>query len=124
MTALSRSHIILACAMAAHEANRAYCRAIGDNSQPSWDDAPDWQRASATEGVEGALKGNTPAESHAGWLAHKEADGWKWGPTKDPEQKLHPCMVPYSELPPEQRQKDQIFVNVVTTVAHALGFTL
>ena len=34
------NNIIEACARAAHEANRAYCLALGDTSQPSWDDAP------------------------------------------------------------------------------------
>lgn len=27
-----------------HEVNRAYCQALGDNSQPAWEDAPAWQR--------------------------------------------------------------------------------
>lgn len=27
-----------------HEVNRAYCQALGDNSQPTWEEAPQWQR--------------------------------------------------------------------------------
>ena len=34
-----------------HEANRAYCLSIGDESQPEWATAPDWQRVSAINGV-------------------------------------------------------------------------
>lgn len=34
-------------AKTAHEVNRAYCLSIGDISQPSWEDAPDWQKKSA-----------------------------------------------------------------------------
>lgn len=109
------------CARAAHEANRAYCLAIGDTSQPAWDAAPAWQRMSAIVGVEGVLAGNGPRESHASWLAEKQSTGWIWGPAKDPERREHPCMVPYDELPPEQRAKDRIFVDVVTSVALALG---
>ncbi len=45
-------------AAAAHIANRAYCHAIGDDSQPLWDDAPDWQKASARNGVAGVLNGS------------------------------------------------------------------
>lgn len=30
-----------------HEANRAYCRGLGDDSQVSWFDAPVWQKKSA-----------------------------------------------------------------------------
>jgi hypothetical protein len=43
--------ITIACARAAHEANRAYCLALGDETQAPWHDAPDWQKESAIEGV-------------------------------------------------------------------------
>lgn len=108
-----------ACARAAHEANRAYCIAIGDMSQPSWESAPDWQKVSALKGVHGVLAGNGPRQSHEGWLEEKLATGWKFGPVKDPEKKEHPCFVPYDSLPPEQRAKDSIFVSVVRAVAGA-----
>jgi hypothetical protein len=115
------SAAVEACARAAHEANRAYCIAIGDTSQPRWEDAPGWQRTSALNGVEGVLAGNGPEESHKSWLAEKESTGWKYGPVKDPEKKEHPCFVPYDQLPPEQRQKDAVFVGVVRTMAISLG---
>lgn len=105
----------------AHEANRAYCRSIGDHSQPSWDDAPEWQRESAMNGIAGALGGNTPEQSHESWMAEKVATGWKYGPVKDPEAKEHPCMVPYSELPESQRVKDHLYLAVVKAAASALG---
>lgn len=109
-----------ACARAAHEANRAYCLAIGDASQLPWDDAPQWQRDSVIAGVAGALAGNTPEQSHESWLRHKVADGWVYGLTKDVDAKTHPCMVPYNELPKAQKCKDAIFVAIVRTVAAAL----
>lgn len=112
---------IKACARAAHEANRAYCIAIGDTSQPSWDNAPDWQRSSAINGVIGVLNGNGPEQSHAGWLQEKQMTGWKYGPVKDPDRKEHPCFVPYAELPPEQRRKDDVYVAVVGAMIAALG---
>lgn len=94
-----------------HEANRAYCAALGDLSQPSWEDAPDWQKQSAINGVQFhyANPMAQPSDSHVAWLAQKEADGWKYGPVKDPDKKEHPCFVPYDELPVEQRAKDYIF---------------
>ena len=109
------------CAGAAHEANRLYCQMLGDFSQPAWETAPLWQRESAIEGVRGVLRGNSPADSHASWLKHKEATGWKYGPAKDPEKKEHHCMVPYEQLPPEQKVKDLIFVGVVRAISDALG---
>ena len=60
-----------------------------------------------------AAGGLTPEESHNGWLAHKEKEGWVYGTIKDAVAKTHPCMVPYSQLPPEQRIKDHLFSTVV-----------
>ena len=115
---------IEACARAAYEANRAYCLALNDTSQPSWEDAAEWQRRSVLNGVRGVLDGNTPEQSHEGWLAEKKATGWKYGPVKDPEKREHPCFVPYDELSEEQRQKDHIFVGVVSAMARALGLEI
>jgi hypothetical protein len=109
------------CARAAHEANHGYCRAIGDGSQTDWDAAPYWQRESCRKGVAGALAGNTPEKQHEAWMADKLAGGWVYGPVKDPEKLTHPCLVPYAELPPEQRVKDAIYVAVVRATAQALG---
>jgi hypothetical protein len=102
-----------------HQVNRAYCASIGDNSQPAWEVAPDWQRASATNGVAFALANPdaTPADSHASWLAEKQAAGWIYGPAKDPDKKQHPCCVAYAELPQEQRSKDYVFQAIVRSLA-------
>lgn len=102
-------------ARACHEVNRGYCRALGDDSQPAWEEAPDWQQESARSGVRFHLSDPTltPEKSHAEWSRHKIADGWVFGETKDPEKKTHPCLVEYSELPKSQRLKDYLFKAVV-----------
>ena len=105
-------------ARVAHEINRAYCASLGDASQPAWEEAPEWQRASALAGVDMHLANPdaTPEQSHESWLAQKVADGWTYGPVKDAEKKQHPCCVPYADLPAEQKAKDYLFRGVV----HAL----
>ena len=115
MNNISREHIAKVC----HEANRAYCMALGDNSQPAWEDAPDWQKHSALVGVNMHLANPdaTPEMSHESWLAQKAAEGWSYGEVKDAEKKTHPCYLPYDQLPTEQKAKDYIFRGVV----HALG---
>lgn len=102
-----------------HEVNRAYCATLGDHSQLPWDEAPEWARTSAMNGVSAIVFGKvkTPEESHESWLAEKAATGWKYGPAKDPEKKEHPCFRPYSELPAEQRTKDHLFRAVVLAMA-------
>mgnify|MGYP000570722776 CR=1 FL=1 len=110
---------IIAVAALCHTLNREYCRAIGDNSQPKWDNAPEWQKQSAVKGVEFNLANpDAPASaSHDSWLEEKRAAGWKYGPEKDPEKKEHPCFVPYEELPVEQQVKDHLFKSVVASLA-------
>ena len=102
-------------AQVAHEANRAYCQTIGDNSQLPWDQAPEWQKESAVNGVVFHLKNPNagPSGSHENWLKEKAENGWKYGPVKDAEKKEHPCFRPYNSLPIEQRVKDYIFCGIV-----------
>jgi hypothetical protein len=106
-------------ALVCHEANRAYCRTVGDTSQLPWNEAPDWQKESAVKGVKFALENPNaaPSDSHESWLAEKRATGWKYGPVKDAEKKEHPCFVPYEELPVDQRRKDRLFLAVVRALS-------
>lgn len=103
-----------------HEANKQLCEAQRDFSQPSWEDAPDWQRESAIAGVEFHLSRDVrpvpPSASHENWLREKQAAGWKYGPTKDAEKKEHPCFVPYDQLPPAQQAKDHLFGAIVAAL--------
>jgi hypothetical protein len=102
-------------AEACHDINRAYCQAIGDDSQPSWDDAPEWQKSSAISGVKFHLENPdaSPSASHESWLAQKKAEGWKYGAVKNADLKEHPCFVHYSDLPKEQKAKDYLFKQTV-----------
>lgn len=102
-------------AAVAHSVNRAYCFALGDHSQPTWSDAPQWQKDSAIAGVKFHMANPNagPAASHESWLAEKRADGWQWGPVKDADKKEHPCFVAYVDLPKEQQAKDYLFCAIV-----------
>jgi hypothetical protein len=103
----------------AHEINRTYCSAIGDNSQPIWAKAPDWQKESAVKGVKMHLENPaaTAKDSHDCWMAEKVAAGWVLGDVKDAEAKTHPAMLPYEELPIEVQVKDHLFRKVVELMA-------
>lgn len=105
----------------AHETNRSYCQSIGDDTQPTWELAPDWQKQSAIKGVEFHIGSHangitpSPSASHESWLAEKEIAGWKYGTIKDPVKKEHPCFLPYDDLPLEQKMKDYLFGAIVAT---------
>jgi hypothetical protein len=98
-----------------HEANRAFCEFLGDNSQPSWEEAPDWQRESAINGVVFLRTHPDAGDSatHDSWSEQKRSEGWVYGEIKDPEAKTHPCLVPFDQLSPEQQFKDKLFRTLV-----------
>lgn len=109
----SEEHIARVC----HEANRAYCIALGDVSHLPWDSAPEWQRESAIEGVKKHLENGylEPRQSHDLWMSHKLRDGWTYGPVKDVRLKQHPSLLPYDELPLSEKYKDFLFSAVCAT---------
>ncbi len=110
---------IVRIARCCHEANRAYCQALGDLSQPNWDAAPDWQRQSAIDGVAFHVMHPDagPEASHRAWMDSKIEAGWVWGPVKDAEKKTHPCITEFALLPREQQAKDYIFRAIVHALA-------
>lgn len=97
-----------------HEANRALQMIQRDPAiSPHWHKAESWMRISAIEGVRDALAGATPEELHEAWVVHKKQEGWRYGTIKDAEAKTHPCMVPYNDLPEDQKLKDKLFLAIV-----------
>ena len=112
-------------AKTAHNVNRAYCESIGDHSQKQWEEAEEWQRQSAVNGVRFAIENPDapPSAQHEAWLQDKVKDGWIYGEVKDADKKEHPCLVPYEELPLEQRTKDYLFKAVVNSLSPMLYST-
>ncbi len=106
-------------AKVAHEINMAYCISIGDTSQVPWEDAPEWQRESAINGVEFHLnnKDSSPEDSHVNWLKEKIDNGWVYSEVKDIDKKTHPCCVPYAELSTQHKTKDYLFKQVVDSLS-------
>ena len=116
MTLFSMHDIAHVC----HEANQAIQIITGDpQPSPHWVEAPDWQRDSAIEGVVKAVDGATPEMMHASWCDYKRADGWVYGKVKNPVAKTHPCLLPYDQLPVDQKVKDYVFYAIVLTLTRA-----
>lgn len=111
---------IEAIARTCHEVNRGLCEAQGDDSQKRWEDAPEWQKDSAVDGVHSVRAGyDTPSESHYSWMLEKKREGWKYGIVKDEDAKTHPCLVSFGDLPVEQQLKDHLFVTVAKVLLDA-----
>lgn len=56
---------------------------------------------------------------HDAWAAERIAAGWTYGPKRDDAKKQHPCLVPYSELPEEEKEYDRQTAR--TTIAMLLA---
>lgn len=101
-----------------HESLRAYGAEIGESSAVPWEQSPRWQRYSTLSMVSAILRGEvtSPEASHRVWCENREREGWRFGPEIDAEQRTHPCLVPWRELPVEQRRKDVVFFALVTAL--------
>lgn len=44
---------------------------------------------------------------HDVWAETRIAQGWSYGEQRDDAQKLHPCLVPYEELPDSEKEYDR-----------------
>ena len=56
-------------------------------------------------------------EAHGAWVQAYIDMGWRYGPTRDPEAKTHPDMVPYAQLGQLERDKDEIYVALCRIAA-------
>jgi hypothetical protein len=113
--------LVEVCAQATHEANRALCTIQGDNSQLSWAQTPEENRAVSREGVRAVLSNPllTPKDLHQKWMDEKTKEGWVYGPKKDPTAKTHPSMVSYEKLPEPEKDKDRVFRGIVDKAMRA-----
>lgn len=102
-----------------HNANRAYCQTIGDDTQVTWAHTSQSQRDSIIHGVCFHLNypDATPAHAHRKWMHYKICQGWSYGPHKDVDLKKHPNLVQFDYLPPEEQAKGILFQNIVAALA-------
>src|SRR4051812_40736363 len=54
-----------------------------------------------------ALTERLAENNHDMWAKRRMAEGWKYGKQRDDVRKLHPCLVPYIELPESEKEYDR-----------------
>jgi len=96
------------------ESNRAQARSIGEklSSVGLAFDAGE-SSAAAVEEFDDETILFLAENEHIRWMQEKLANGWVYAPVRDNEKKHHSWLVPYEQLPPEERQKD---INVVKNI--------
>lgn len=102
-----------------HAANAEMQAVLGhDVISVPWFWEPLSQRRVTVNGVVMTRIANlTAAGNHEIWLESKARLGWRCGPEKDPEKKTHPAMVPWENLPAENRDQAELFVAVVRALS-------
>ena len=45
--------------------------------------------------------------THEVWASARISEGWSYGEKRDDEKKLHPCLMPYDELPENEKDYDR-----------------
>lgn len=60
--------------------------------------------------------------NHDVWSAKRIAEGWRYGPKRDDDSKLHPCLVAYAHLPETEKSYDRDTAQVVVAELLKRGF--
>ncbi len=61
---------------------------------------------------------------HEVWAEARIRQGWKYGEQRNDELKTHPCLVPYEELPEEEKEYDRNTSVETLKLILKLGFRI
>ena len=61
---------------------------------------------------------------HEVWAATRIEQGWSYGPERNDEKKLHPCLIPYEELPESEKEYDRNTAIETLKLIKKLGFAI
>ena len=100
-----------------HAIHRAYCLEMGIPTQPKWEDVDDSHKEVVYVSIKDILKGSIKSveESHNKFIESKYAQGWRFGEVYSIKDKLNPRMVDFSRLTIEQRVKEKLFFECVSS---------
>ena len=60
--------------------------------------------------------------NHEVWARERIKQGWTYGPTRDDANKFHPCLVPFQELPENERDLDRAAATETIKTLVSLGY--
>ena len=61
---------------------------------------------------------------HEVWAQTRISQGWTYGERRNDELKTHPCLIPYEELPEEEREYDRNTAIGTLKLIMKLGFKI
>lgn len=62
--------------------------------------------------------------NHDIWAKQRLKDGWTWGEKRDDENKHHPCLIPYADLPKSEKEYDRNAAIDTLKAIVALGYEI
>ncbi len=62
--------------------------------------------------------------AHEVWAQRRMAEGWTYGPRRDEDKKEHPSLVPYKDLPEEEKEYDRSTAMETLKVMLAMGYRI
>lgn len=62
--------------------------------------------------------------AHEVWAQGRMAEGWRYGKKRDDEQKLHPDLLPYSDLPDSEKEYDRETAMKTIMLLKKLGYEI
>ena len=71
-----------------------------------------------------ALTERLAENAHDLWATQRISQGWSRGPERDDARKLHPCLVPYAELPDSEKDYDRQAALGTLKAIVSLGYSI
>lgn len=72
----------------------------------------------------GALVEEMAKNVHEVWAQSRMEQGWTYGQQRSDTLKQHPCLVPYEELPEEEKEYDRSTALGTLKLIRKLGFSI
>lgn len=102
----------------AHEVIRALQDAYGQEVSPPWEEHDEEFRKAAADHISRLrAEGADARQAHEKWAAMRIAEGWTYGPVKDPVAKTSPWLVDFEEIPAYERAKDYVFQYLIAVLS-------
>lgn len=70
------------------------------------------------------LKEKIAHNVHEVWAKRRMEEGWTYGRMRDDRMKTHPCLVPYDQLPEQEKEYDRQTAMETIALIVALGYTI
>lgn len=62
--------------------------------------------------------------AHDRWALRRLADGWRHGPARDDVARTHPLLIPYADLPEDEKDYDRDLAVETIRAVLSLGYRI